>query len=389
MNSDHEIWAPVILLVFKVVGIAGLIGLGVAFVGEILYLIHFVLTLPMRRAERARLFLDLLESIARQGQPLEETLISLARSRDESMGPGFFLVTAWLETGLGLEAALAKVPHFLPPAVSAILRAGRQLGSLARVLPAARQVLNDATSHTRGALNYLLIMTFVITPTGFSVFGLLMVFVVPKFMDVFAGMGIKSGGGLMFFLAGHLHLIILVQLTFLLALWLAVLLYIGGPRVNTWFPMLDRLNYCLPWARRRMQRNFSHLLAVLLDAGTPEPEALTLAAACSANAVFRRRSERALAALTQGACLPEAVGTIDDAGEFRWRLRNAAAARGGFLRALAGWHESLDARAFQQEQAAAHVITTGLVLWSGLFVGSITIAVFMIFTSLINTAVLW
>jgi type IV pilus assembly protein PilC len=305
------------------------------------------------------------------------------------MGVRFHLLAAWLETGLSLEEALAREPGFLPPQVTAMLRAGRQLGDLTKVLPASRKLLSDATSQTRGAMNYLLVVTFVITPTGFSVFGLLSIFVIPKFMEVFAGMNIKTGGGLLFFLAGNMHAIILIQCFFLLVLWLAVFIYIGGPRLAAWFPPLERWQYHLPWRQRRMQRDFSHVLALLLDGGLPEAEALKLAAACSANAVFRRRADRALAALQQGVKLPEAVQAMDDSGEFRWRLRNAAASHGGFLRALAGWHESLDARAFQLEQAAAHGITTALVIWSGLFVGSITVAVFMIFTSLINSAVLW
>jgi hypothetical protein len=93
--------------------------------------------------------------------------------------------------------------------------------------------------------------------------------------------------------------------------------------------------------------------------------------------------------LKQGLSLTEAVKAMDDSGEFGWRLTNATHGAGGFLRALAGWHESLDAKAFQEEQAAAHGITSALVLWTGLFVGAIAISVFMFLVSLTNTAVLW
>ena len=366
-----------------------LISLILGLVTALLLLAHFVLTLPMRRAERARLFLDLVESTLKQGQPLEETLISLSKSRDQSMGLGFHILAAWLETGLSLQEALAKVPRFLPPQATAMLAAGRRMGDLGKVLPASRHLVGDAISQTRGAMNYLLVMTFVITPTGFSVLGLLSVFVIPRFMEVFAGLGLHNGIGPLFFLAAHVHGIILVQVLCLLVLWAAAIIYVGGPRMVAWLPILERWHYCLPWRRRRMQRDFSHLLALLLDAGVPEGEALPLAAASAANSVFRRRAARALAALRQGMSLPEAVQAIDDSGEFRWRLRNAATAHGGFLRALTGWHESLDAKAFQLEQAAAHGITTALVLWSGFFVGLLTVSVFVVFTSLINAAVLW
>jgi len=46
------------------------------------------------------------------------------------------------------------------------------------------------------------------------------------------------------------------------------------------------------------------------------------------------------------------------------------------LKALHGWHESLDAKAFQQEEATAHVVTSGLVIMNGLAVGLIVTAMF-------------
>jgi type II secretory pathway component PulF len=131
------------------------------------------------------------------------------------------------------------------------------------------------------------------------------------------------------------------------------------------------------------------MLAILLDSGMPEPEAVTLAADCTANGMFQARAARAVEGLKRGQKLTETVQTMDDTGEFRWRLTNACHAHGGFLKTLTGWHQSLDAKAFQQEQAAAHVITTALVLFNGVFVGSIVISVFMMLVSIINAGVLW
>ena len=138
-----------------------------------------------------------------------------------------------------------------------------------------------------------------------------------------------------------------------------------------------------------MQRDFSTLLAILLDSGVPEPEAVALAAEGTANTVFRRRAARVVENLRQGVKLTQAVQALDDSGEFAWRLANAVHGHAGFLQALAGWHESLDAKAFQQEQAAAHGITSALVLWSGLFVGAVAISAFMFLISITDSAVLW
>jgi type II secretory pathway component PulF len=372
----------------RLVATAFLLAIGIAVSGGILLLIHLLLTLPMRRAERARLFLDLIETAIKHGQPIEEIIISISQSRDQSMGVRFHLLAAWLEQNLRFSDALAKVPRLLPPQVSAMLRAGQKIGDVRKVLPACRQLLKDAVSQTRGAINYLVVLTFVITPAGFFVFWMSMVFVIPKYMLVAADMAVMPPLGFRLF-CGNTAVILFVQTVMLSLLWLAVFIYIGGPRVVSWFPVLERLYYRLPWRRKRMQRDFSAMLAILLDSGVPEPEALTLAADCTANKIFKRRAARAMEGLKQGMKLTEAVKAMDDAGEFGWRLTNAFHAHTGFLRALAGWHESLDAKAFQQEQAAAHSITTALVLWSGLFVGAIAISVFMFLVSIIHMGVLW
>jgi hypothetical protein len=102
-----------------------------------------------------------------------------------------------------------------------------------------------------------------------------------------------------------------------------------------------------------------------------------------------RRGGKLRELLAQGVKLPVALREMDDAGELRWRLANALQARGGFLRALNGWHESLDAKAFQVEQASAQVATTALVLVNGAMVACIVIAVFLLLINLINEACLW
>ncbi len=385
MNSDSDILIRWLIQ-------AGGFGMFIVVLVGVLLLIHFLLTLPMRRAERARLFLDLIETAIKQGRPVEETIISLTQSRDLSMGPRFHLVAAWLEQNLPLHEALAKVPRFLPPQVTAMLLAGRNIGDLRKVLPACRQLLKDAVSQTRSAISYLVILTFVITPTGMWVAGVLEVFVMPKFKEIFEGAlggGMQALPGGIGFVFDHLWTLIEIQAVFLFLLWLAAFVYVGGPRIVSWFPFLQRIHYWMPWRRKRLQRDFSAMLAILLDSGAPEPEAVALAADCTANKIFRQRAARAVDGLKQGLKLTQAVQAMDGSGEFGWRLTNAFHGGGGFFKALAGWHEALDAKAFQEEQAAAHGITSALVLWSGLFVGAIVISVFMLLVALINMGNLW
>src|SRR5439155_26891650 len=84
----------------------------------------FLVSLPLRRQERARFFLDLLELGLKEGHTPEQTIVAVSRSRDPSMGARFHLLAAHLETGLRLGQALDRVPRLLPLQTAAMLRSG-------------------------------------------------------------------------------------------------------------------------------------------------------------------------------------------------------------------------------------------------------------------------
>ena len=359
------------------------------------YAVYFLATLPFRRLERARLFLDLLEHGLKRGQSPEQTVVDASQSRDRSLGARFHLLAAHIERGLRLGQALDKVPRLLPPAMMAMLRAGEEIGDVTKVLPACRRLTGDGQSQLRGAFNYLLIVVLVMLPVVPAIYQMLTVFVIPKYLSIFeslAGDGLPVAGVSTLMQWGGT--IISVQAIASTLIYLLVLLYIGGPRLAGWFrwipgKVLARIPWWLPWRHKRMLRDFSGLLSVLLDSGIPEAKALVLAAEGTGNEIFKGRAQRAMRELQGGRKLSEAVEALDDSGEFRWRLTNAAHGRGGFRLALHGWLEALDAKAFQQEQAASQLITTGLVVMNGISVGVLGVAMISPLYELISIMCLW
>jgi type II secretory pathway component PulF len=360
-----------------------------------LYPVYFLLTLPLRRNERARLFLDLLELGLKDGRTPEQAVVEAASSRDQALGVRFHLLAAEIQTGMRLDQALQEVPRLLPPQTTAMLIAGSRLGDISKVFPACRQRLQDGVSHVRGALNYLILAAFFLTPLSIMVPIVFRIKVLPQFRAVFEGLldGMQLPAFTRFVFA-HNGLFTWIQIWMLLLLWVATLLYLGGPRLRRWLSRFlgdlpDWLDLHLPWRRKRLQRDFSTMLALLLDANAPEPAAVTLAAQSSANRLMTERATRINAQLSQGVKLPAAIQTADGSRELQWRLANALQRGGGFLSALSGWHEALDARAFQLEQTAAQLATTGLVLCNGLIIGSIVAGMFVALIQILNTAVLW
>ena len=348
--------------------------------GAFSFLVHFLLSLPMQRRDRARFFLDLLETALERGQPIEHAIISAAASHDRVMGVRFFMVAAHLEDGARLGEALEKVPAFLPPPVNAMLRAGEKLGDVKKVLPACREVLRVAPDTLRATTHYMVAILLLFAPVCVWLISMLMLFVVPKFKDVAAGMGVALWPVTSFVFAIVPYLV-RFEVVLFLALVTATLVFIGGPGFVRLFqfrsvPVVDLLTWRIPWKRKKLLRTFSAMLAVLLDGGVPEAEAVRLAGESTANEICRRRARRVTDALARGEKLDDAVRAFDDTGEFHWRLANAVHARGGFLAALRGWHAALDAKAFQQEEVATHVITSGLVILNGVVVGLVAIAMF-------------
>lgn len=353
--------------------------------------LHFLLSLPMRRRDRARFFLDLIDTVLRRGQPVEQAIISAAENHDRSIGVGFFVVAAHVENGSRLGEALGKVPGFLPPQVNAMLRAGETMGDLKKVLPACREVLRVAPDTVRTTMHYMMAVLLIFAPVAIWLISMLSLFVVPKFKDVAGGMRIHPWPLAMFVFRATPDLIAFEAGLFALLVTVAVV-YIGGPGVVRWFqyrsvPVVDWMSWHIPWKRKKLLRAFSAMLAVLLDGGVPEAVAVRLAGDATANEICRRRALRVITALQQGARLEEAVRTFDDSGEFHWRLSNATHAHGGFLKALDGWHAALDAKAFQQEETAAHVLASGLVILNGVVAGLIAIGMFGMLVMLLKATI--
>lgn len=358
--------------------------------GALAVLLHYLLSLPMRRRDRALFFLDLLETVLQRGQPVEPAILSAAENHDRSIGVSFFLLAARVEGGARLGEALDRVPRFLPPQVNAVLRAGEKLGDLKKVLPACREVLRVAPDTVRSTLHYMVAILLLFAPVACWIISLVTVFVIPRFKEVAAGMNVQLWP-LTTFVFGNTFWIVGYEAALFCVLVAVTMIYIGGPGFVRWFqfrrfPVVDWLAWRVPWKRKKLLRTFSAMLAVLLDGGVPEAEAVRLAGDCTANEICRRRVRRVSAALERGVRLNEAVGAFDDSGEFRWRLSNAIHAPGGFLKALRGWHEALDAKAFQQEEATTHAAASGLVIVNGVLVGLIATAMFGVLIAMVKAA---
>lgn len=343
----------------------------------------------LRRHERSGLFLDLLDTILECGAPVEETIAAITEKRELPPVEKFYLLGAKLRSGQRLGSALSEIPGLLPPKIIAMLRAGERIGDLKQVLPACRKLAGDKRSETRSDVQSFGWYGIVSILASIWMFVFISVMILPKFLEIMVGMTGRVPLTLEF-LRSYGKPLLTLQLVVLCGVVFGLLIHGEGYFMRKWFgALVDWFAFRTPWKRRRMQRDFSTMLAILLDARVPETDAVRLAADCAANRAFQRRAARVVRQLGEGVRLTEAVQSLDDSGEFRWRLTNASHAQEGFLRALQGWCESLDAKAFQQEQAAALSLTSALVLLNGLFVSLIVLCTFGALIAIVEAGVLW
>jgi type II secretory pathway component PulF len=332
----------------------------------------WLVNLPAARLDRARFFLDALSLGLGVGHSPERAITEISNTRDVSLGARFHMLAAWIRRGLRLPDALDRMPGFLPAPMVGILRAGAEAGNLPGAIAVARRATTLPDAQLRAGLSCQIVILFILNPVILATLPFYITKVFPILGDILSGYGAKAPWG--FAIVGnHATAIFIFQALSIASLYAAAVFYIGGNRFTRWleagiFPISAWLALRIPWKRKRLYRDFSTSLAMLLDAGLPEERALQMAADATANELFQQRASEAIAELKTGAAFTSALQTLDPPKEFAWRLTNALQRKGRFADAIEGWLVTLEAEATAQEQSAADILTTLLVIANGIII---------------------
>ena len=427
-------------LVIEVLWVMSFILAALGLGGILMELIHNIFYGQLERRERARFFLELISMAEKSGQSIEQTIIEFSRSGNRPLGKHFDQVARYIESGLNLSEALDKTPGCLPNQVVATLKVGHETGGVGAILPAARERLTEKEKYTTSQLGVFyvsvgfviattimgVLMTYVIPKfkaiyadmlgdgEALPAFTLWVINTSDTFSHPFSSIpsSILASFILCYLLhrfirfLGGSHIIdqILVPL-YLAAGFIAFSLFLtilsmdfepilfaligSGGFIGLCFfviatfwifekiGLLDWFRHLIPWHRKRLQRDYSYVLALLLDSGITEDRAIELAARGTSNFTVKRWATKAIAGLESGVGLKEAIKRMDNSKEFQWRLTNALQTDAKFVDALRGWHESLTARADRQYQTYITLMETSLLFILGLIVGSIVIGMFL------------
>jgi type II secretory pathway component PulF len=354
-------------------------------IGILACVFYFFLSKPLRRMLQTNAFIDVVETCVQRGKGVEKAVLDIARNRDLTMGIGYHVLAGHLERGCGLVESLEKTRGFLAPQALAALKVGLEMGDPAKVLPSCRASLRDGLSTSRASLHYLLLIAVLVNPCIWAAIQFALFKAAPVFFDInrMYSPAINPSMESWFCwmtIAGVVHLALVLVLFSVPGILFDGYGFLDWLQAG-WSRARGRTGLLLPWRKARVLRDFASMLAVLLDNQVQESRALALAAESTGNHAFVQQVRGIVLRLAGGESLMEAIEPLDASGELRWRLDNARHGSDGFAAALKGWQETLDARAFEREQAAAQALSTALLIVNGLALGTIAAGIFSMLNS--------
>lgn len=361
--------------------------------------------------EETELFLDTVEAGIADGLGVGNALAGLTEQHGRAVSPAWHHAVADLQAGRSLTDALDRNPELLPAPIAGLLKTGEATGEWRAVLAGARRWLGRPKPGTlplaehaedgsypptrlnpwsHGVMfNAVLMAVFggaVTWLLGATVFGTIAVSM--ENLDV-------EPTAMLVLVRDWYPAVMVAQAMCAAAMVALALACLGGPRLGLWLERLVPARarawlQALPWRRRRAVRDFSVMLAALLDAGANEEAALRQAAAWTdGTGPLRAGAEATVAELRAGVWLPEALQHLDSDEELHWRTTLAVTRAGGFGEALRGWQESLEARAQQQEAMAGGALLLWGELANGLLVALLAATVIGVLVVMADMSWLW
>lgn len=339
---------------------------------------------PRGAAQAAARIVRELGALTGAGLTVEQALSSLAQYASSSLAVRIAgELQEDVRSGMCLADAFAARPEIFPPPYPQIAEAGEVSGAL----PAS---LNDLANwqekqaafqaQIRGALIYpviLLVLSF------FAVSGLL-IFVVPRFEQVFTDLGAAPPA----FAAGvfatarfltkavPIALVIGLGFTMLAGLWLRSTQ--ARRRLHAFMHRLPGLGALM---RALLAARFCQVLAVLLRNGLSAAPAFRLASASLTDEYAKMRLEAALTEVRRGASLPDQIAATGVLPPLAVEIIRVGEQTGDLGKATERLATLYEARIERGANTAVHLAEPALIGFVGLIVGVIIISILLALVS--------
>lgn len=247
-----------------------------------------------------------LATLVKAGLPLEEALLAVSEHTEKARIKSIVLgVRGKVLEGHSLAAGLDEFPYAFPTVYRATVSAGEQAGQLDAVLERLAEY-TESRHGLRQKVSQALIYPIVLTIIALLIVTLMLVYVVPKVVNVFE----TTGQELPVLTRALIALSSFLQhWWFLLIAAIAALIFLAGRalrnertrrRVHRWLlrlPLIGRVTRGLNTAR------FTRTLSILISSGVPALEALRISATVVGNLPMRDAVEEAAVRVREGGAI--------------------------------------------------------------------------------------
>jgi type IV pilus assembly protein PilC len=332
------------------------------------------------RPEDFALFNQEFMALLRAGLTVPDAL-ALAAERPDS--PAFAAMLARVNddvrNGLALSAACGCHPEAFDRLYLAAVRTGEKTGDLAAVLARYQEYLRHRVA-LRKKLSQALAYPAVLLAALVVILGLLFLFVMPRFVSMYADLGaaLPYPTRVLLGIVDHLYIAApaLIALA-ALAVWFARRSLARDTARRRLHRLLERLPYWGPLTRIVVAAQLARSLATLLGAGTPLVEAMRTAGAALDNRLYLDRLERATERVTEGGSLAQAVRDAALLPAMAARMIEVGEASGG-LDAMLGEVAQFYEQALEHRLARVMALVEPLLmLLMGVLVGAIIIVMYL------------
>lgn len=257
-----------------------------------------------------------LATLVEAGLPIDDALLTLQEQSDHRNTERILsTLYAKVMEGQSLAYAMRLFPKAFDELVATSVEAGEQAGQLAEVLLQLADYLETRETLGKKSLSAL-IYPMILVVTAIAVVAGLMVYIVPKVIDVFASANVVLPVMTRVLIAisdflsrfGWLLILILGLLT------LGFFTALQKPEFKlAWHRLLLKMPVLGPLTRTVQSARFTRTLAILTHSAVPIVSALSLASQVVRNEVMRQACQQVAAAVREGASL---AGAMRSVGEF-------------------------------------------------------------------------
>ncbi|MEK6805655.1 MAG: type II secretion system inner membrane protein GspF [Pseudomonadota bacterium] len=257
------------------------------------------------------LFTRQLATLARSGLPLDEALTAVSQQSESRRVQRVTLgVRAAVTEGSSLARALAQFPGVFPPMFRATIEAGEQSGKLDGVL----ERLADYVEKRQAMQSKIMLAAFypaILTLVAIGVVSLLLTYVVPKVVDVFADLKAELPP-LTRGLIAISDFLNQYGIALLVALAVGGFFFARAMRSDTFARGVHRWQLGLPLIGRLTRGantgRFTRTLGILFGSGVPILDAMRIGTQVVSNLPMRDAIEVAAQRVREGAAVSKALG---------------------------------------------------------------------------------